>query len=175
MSEDTRTLLLGGGTQKAVTRCRDFTRRALADWRWTAETDDGQDDGQDPYGPARQEAAEDVLLLVSEMVGNACMHAGGPRELVLRRTPGRLRIEVGDGSPEHPRRRRTAGSARPGGYGLLVLDRLARNWGCEPYADGQTGKTVWAEVAVPLTIAQAPAAPPADPPGDPSAGWSASG
>ncbi|WP_051695841.1 ATP-binding protein [Streptomyces sp. NRRL S-244] len=173
MSEDTRTLILGGGTQGTVTRCRDFTRRALAAWQWiTDETDEG--DAQSPYDPDRREAAEDVLLLVSELVGNACLHAGGPRELVLRRTPGRLRIEVGDGSPEHPRRLRTAGPAQPGGHGLLILERLARSWGCEPYGDGRSGKTVWAEVPAPapLTAAQAP---PADPPGVPSAGRSASG
>ncbi|MFK0043655.1 ATP-binding protein [Streptomyces sp. NPDC090741] len=168
MSEDTRTLILGGGTRKAVTRCRDFTRRALAEWQWITDADDAES----PYDPDRQEAAEDVLLLVSELVGNACLHAGGPSELVLRRTPARLRIEVGDGSPEHPRRLRTAGSALPGGHGLLILDRLARSWGCEPYGYGRTGKTVWAEVPTPLTAAQAP---PADPPGGLSADRPASG
>lgn len=168
MSEDTRTLILGGGTHKAVTRCRDFTRRALSDWQWITDADDAES----PYDPDRKEAAEDVLLLVSELVGNACLHAGGPRELVLRRTPARLRIEVGDGSPEHPRRLRTTGSALPGGHGLLILERLARSWGCEPYGDGRTGKTVWAEVPTPLTAARIP---PADPPGGPPAGRSASG
>ncbi|MFI6146928.1 ATP-binding protein [Streptomyces sp. NPDC051109] len=149
MSEDTRTLILGGGTHRAVTRCRDFTRRALADWQWIADAGDGEG----PYDPDRQEAAEDVLLLVSELVGNACLHAGGPRELVLRRSPSRLRIEVGDGSPEHPRRLRNTGPAFPGGHGLLILERLARSWGCEPYGDGRPGKTVWAEVPTPLTAA----------------------
>ncbi|MER7463597.1 ATP-binding protein [Streptomyces sp. NPDC097981] len=146
MSEETRTLVLGGGTRGTVTRCRDFTRSALDDWGWTA----GAAGTEHPYDPERQEAAEDVLLLVSELVGNACIHAGGPRELVLRHGPGRLRMEVGDGSPEHPRRLEAAAApARPGGNGLLILDRLARSWGWEPYADGRTGKTVWAEVPVP--------------------------
>ncbi|MEV6581005.1 ATP-binding protein [Streptomyces sp. NPDC051582] len=186
MSEETRTLYLGGGTDRtpgAVTRCRDFTRRALADWQWTTEPAgggvgaDGPEgpegpDGEQPYERDRQEAAEDVLLLVSELVGNACLHAGGPRDLVLRRGPERLRIEVGDGSPEHPRRLWTAGAGLPGGHGLLILERLARSWGCEPYADGRTGKTVWAEVPLPLTIARAT---PADPPGGSPAGRSASG
>ncbi|MEV0411608.1 ATP-binding protein [Streptomyces sp. NPDC050448] len=166
MSEETRTLLLGGGTQGAVTRCRDFTRRALTDWGWITDAATGgaageatgQDDAGHPYDPDRQEAAEDVLLLVSELVSNACIHAAGPRGLVLRRSARQLRMEVGDGSPEHPRRLRTADAARPGGHGLLVLERLARSWGCEPYADGRVGKTVWAEVPAPLT---APVARPA--------------
>ncbi|MEU9175477.1 ATP-binding protein [Streptomyces sp. NPDC048550] len=163
MSEETRTLLLGGGTHGVVTRCRDFTRQALTEWRWITDEPAGGPGAQHPYAADRQEAAEDVLLLVSEMVSNACIHAGGPRALVLRRSAGRLRIEVGDGSPEHPRRLRTTGSALPGGHGLLVLERLARSWGCEPYADGQVGKTVWAEVPAPLT------APVARPRGGPTA------
>ncbi|MFK0234141.1 ATP-binding protein [Streptomyces vinaceus] len=183
MSEETRTLHLGAGPdgpRGAVTRCRDFTRRALADWRWIPEPADGAygtretegAEGDHPYDTDRQEAAEDVLLLVSELVGNACLHAGGARDLVLRRGPGRLRIEVGDGSPEHPRRLWTAGAALPGGHGLLILERLARSWGWEPYADGQTGKTVWAEVPLPLTP---PRTPGEDLPGASSAGRSASG
>ncbi|MFI5999617.1 ATP-binding protein [Streptomyces sp. NPDC051366] len=169
MSEETRTLLLGGGTHGAVTRSRDFTRHALAEWRWiTDEPADGPG-AQHPYDPDRQEAAEDVLLLVSELVSNACIHGGGPRALVLRRSAARLRIEVGDGSPEHPRRLRPADPALPGGHGLLVLERLARSWGWEPYADGQVGKTVWAEVQVPLTP------PVARPRGGPTAERSASG
>ncbi|TDU74548.1 ATP-binding protein [Streptomyces sp. KS 21] len=164
MSEETRTLLLGGGTHGAVTRCRDFTRHALTEWRWITDEPTGGPGAQPPYDPDRQEAAEDVLLLVSELVSNACIHGGGPRALVLRRNPARLRIEVGDGSPEHPRRLRRTGSALPGGHGLLVLDRLARSWGWEPYADGQTGKTVWAEVPAPLTapVPRPPAGPPAE-------------
>ncbi|MFE2880279.1 ATP-binding protein [Streptomyces roseus] len=183
MSEDTRRLYLGGGTDTTagtVTRCRDFTRRALADWRWTTEPAGGAGgsggldgaDGEPPYERDRQEAAEDVLLLVSELVGNACLHAVGPRELVLRRGAERLRIEVGDGSPEHPRRRRTTAAGLPGGHGLVILERLALSWGCDPRADGRTGKTVWAEVALPLTIARTP---PAGPPGGSPARRSASG
>lgn len=183
MSEETRTLHLGGGpdgTRGAVTRCRDFTRRALADWHWTTQPADGAYGmqgaegaaGYRPYDADRYEAAEDVLLLVSELVGNACLHAGGVRDLVLRRGPGRLRIEVGDGSPEHPRRLWTAGAALPGGHGLLILERLARSWGWEPYADGRNGKTVWAEVPLPLTTPRRPAE---DPPGGSSAGRPASG
>ncbi|MYT22580.1 ATP-binding protein [Streptomyces sp. SID7760] len=185
MSEETRRLYLGGGTDATagtVTRCREFTRRALADWRWIAEPaggapaadGSGEFDGLDgtagepPYERDRQEAAEDVLLLVSELVGNACLHAVGPRELVLRRGAARLRIEVGDGSPEHPRRRRTAATGLPGGHGLLILERLTLSWGSDPRADGRTGKTVWAEVALPLTIARTP---PEDPPGGSPAGW----
>ncbi|MFF4318381.1 ATP-binding protein [Streptomyces sp. NPDC001568] len=133
MAEQTRRLVLGGATTGVVTRCRDFTRRALDDWLW----------------PPHAEETEDALLLVSEAVTNACLHAGGPRELVLRHAPGRLRVEVSDGNPEPPSPRPASGRSRPGGHGLVLLGRLAKGWGWEPSADGRGGKTVWLEVAAP--------------------------
>ncbi|MGW7317833.1 ATP-binding protein [Streptomyces sp. NPDC054865] len=133
MAEQTRRLVLGGATTGVVTRCRDFTRRALDDWMW----------------PQYAEETEDALLLVSEAVTNACLHAGGPRELVLRHSPGRLRVEVSDDNPEPPSPRPADSRSRPGGHGLVLLARLAKGWGWEPSADGRTGKTVWLEVTAP--------------------------
>ncbi|MGW7103036.1 ATP-binding protein [Streptomyces sp. NPDC054838] len=92
---------------------------------------------------------EDVLLLVSEVVTNACLHAGGPRELVLRHSPEGLRVEVSDDSPEPPRRRPPGDRSRPGGHGLIVLERLATKWGAEPSGGAFPGKTVWLEVPPP--------------------------
>ncbi|MEW2412798.1 ATP-binding protein [Streptomyces sp. NPDC046866] len=158
MTEHIRRLNLEGATAGVVSRCREFTRRALADWRWIAQAEPepgalrpGPPRSPEPDCPDCPDAVEDVLLMVSEMVSNACLHAGGPREFVLRLARGGLRMEVGDGSPEPPRRRTPADPALPGGHGLLVLERLARSWGWEPYADGRPGKTVWAEVPSPLT------------------------
>ncbi|MGW7053176.1 ATP-binding protein [Streptomyces sp. NPDC054887] len=122
------------GTEDVVGRCRDFTRAALADWRWTPAADEED-----------QAVVDDVLLLVSEVVTNACLHAGGPREFVLHCTADRLRIEVTDGSPAHPRPRPSRVGV-PGGHGLTVLRRLARSWGSQPRGDG---KTVWVEVTPP--------------------------
>ncbi|WHM40419.1 ATP-binding protein [Streptomyces sp. BPTC-684] len=122
------------GTKGVVTRCRDFTAHALADWGWT--TTAREDD---------RARVADVLLLVSEVVTNACLHAGGPRELVLRHEDGHLRVEVADASPVAPARRSRAPSL-PGGHGLMVLDRLAGDWGSIPLG---TGKVVWLEVALP--------------------------
>ncbi|MET9886642.1 ATP-binding protein [Streptomyces sp. NPDC006430] len=172
MSEETRTLVLGGGTQGTVTRCRDFTRRALVDWRWLTGPVEaaGREDDAD-----LREAAEDVLLIVSELVSNACVHAGGPHALALRRSAARLRIEVGDGSPQHPRRLGTEDPALPLGHGLVILERLARAWGWEPYADGRIGKTVWAEVPVPVGRPPLPPAPVTGLPGGSSAGRPGSG
>ncbi|MEU3407830.1 ATP-binding protein [Streptomyces sp. NPDC006670] len=141
---DRNWLLVLDGLPEPVSHARDFTRRALAAWHWLpAATPEGR------------QAAEDVLLLVSEVVANACRHGGGPGALVLDCTDDRLRIEVTDTDPAPPvppgsgagpgsGRRRAAGG--PGGYGLLIVDRLARAWGWRP---GAAGKCVWLEVPCP--------------------------
>ncbi|MER5731043.1 ATP-binding protein [Streptomyces sp. NPDC002138] len=157
-TEQVRRLVLGGPVSGVVTRCRDFTRRALTDWHWLPG---GGAPGSRPQeyredASEVEEAAEDVLLMVSELVTNACMHAGGPGALVLRYSVGGLRMEVSDGSPEHPRHRSPGNPSVPGGHGLVVLERLSREWGWERN-EVVGGKTVWAEVASPL-------APPTKPP-----------
>src|SRR3954454_15414511 len=84
----TRRLSLAG-TRGVVGRCRDFTRTALYDWSWLPARNDEQ-----------EAVAEDVLLLVSELVTNACLHAGGPTQLALHCTDALLRVEVTDPSTE---------------------------------------------------------------------------
>ncbi|MER8185076.1 ATP-binding protein [Kitasatospora sp. NPDC094015] len=120
------------GLDRQVARGREFARRALADWYgWTDE-----DPGCGPAG-------EDVLLLVSELLANAAMHAGGTRELILRATPAVLRVEVVDGTTTVPRPRTPHRPGLPGGHGLHVVERLSDRWGADP---GAAGKTVWLEV-----------------------------
>lgn len=130
-----RLRLVGAGG--AVARARDFTRQALQDWGWLpAATAD------------QQAAAEDVLLVVSELVTNACLHASGPEELRIGSSRKLLRLEVvdlGSGSPA-PRTPHRAG--RPGGHGMFIVQRLCLDWGVVRSPEG-TGKTVWAELAAP--------------------------
>ncbi|MGW2374232.1 MULTISPECIES: ATP-binding protein [Kitasatospora] len=125
------------GSEGAVQRSREFSRAALWSWHWLPALDDEQ-----------RARAEDVLLMVSELVTNACLHApGGPRELRLDWDGIRLRVEVSDASPVLPRLVAADDPGRPGGHGLRVVDRLARAWGAGP-DDG--GKLVWLEVPSPL-------------------------
>ena len=125
------------GASGAVPRARDFTRQALQDWGWL------------PAASADQRAAaEDVLLVVSELVTNACLHANGPEELRIGTGSKVLRLEIvdlGTGSPS-PRTPHRAG--RPGGHGMFIVQRLCLDWGVVRNPDG-AGKTVWAELAAP--------------------------
>ncbi|AZS85278.1 ATP-binding protein [Streptomyces griseoviridis] len=89
-----------------------------------------------------------TTLLVSELVTNSLRHATGPIGLRLVRPahPGDvLRVEVSDPLPDPPRER----VARPedeSGRGLQLVALSSRSWGTRP---GDTGKTVWFELAVP--------------------------
>ncbi|MFI6144660.1 ATP-binding protein [Streptomyces sp. NPDC051109] len=153
MGSDARTRRLGlYGAAQVVGRCRDFCRSTIEDWAWPGPEYRGALTDEE-----RHAAVEDVLLLVSEAVTNAVRHGGGPTELVLRLCPsapdaalGRaadLRIEVSDASRAMPRLRTPTVLGRPGGYGLKVMNLLARRWGVTPRAGG---KTVWFEVAAPV-------------------------
>ncbi|MFI9274066.1 ATP-binding protein [Kitasatospora sp. NPDC052896] len=125
------------GAAGTVGRCRDHTRQALHDWGWLP-TDD----------PDRQARADDVLLIVSELVTNACRHAGGPDQLILHAAGQRLRIDVLDGLTTPPRLRVPHSPGQPGGHGLRTVALLASRWGTTPRGD-QPGKSVWAELDLP--------------------------
>ncbi|MFF5976585.1 ATP-binding protein [Streptomyces sp. NPDC012769] len=133
---DVRTLALGA-TSGTVPLARDFTRQALYDWGWLpAATAD------------RRAAAEDVLLVVSELVTNACLHAEGPESLRVLRLDGGLRLEVADRGAGQPAPRTPHRAGRPGGHGMFIVQRLCRDWGIDR-TPGAPGKTVWAELAAP--------------------------
>jgi anti-sigma regulatory factor (Ser/Thr protein kinase) len=131
-----RTLSLGqaGGI---VPTARDFARQALHDWGWL------------PASSAdRRAAAEDVLLVVSELVTNACLHAEGPEEIRIGRTSKVLRVEVVDRGAGQPAPRTPHRAGRPGGHGMFIVQRLCLDWGVLRTPDAP-GKTVWAELAAP--------------------------
>lgn len=87
-----------------VPLARDFTRQALYDWAWL------------PAASAdRRAAAEDVLLVVSELVTNACLHAEGPEELRVSYGPKVLRLEVSDRGAGQPAPRSPHRAAAPAG------------------------------------------------------------
>lgn len=121
-----------------VPLARDFTRQAMYDWGWLPSTT-----------ADRRASAEDILLVVSELVTNACLHGGGPDELRLHRAPKLLRVEVSDGGGGDPSPRTPHRAGRPGGHGMYIVQRLCLDWGVVRRGDEAPGKTVWAEVVWP--------------------------
>ncbi|MEB3963842.1 ATP-binding protein [Streptomyces kunmingensis] len=131
-----RTLSLAGASG-IVPLARDFSRDALHEWGWL------------PAPSAdRRAAAEDVLLVVSELVTNACLHAEGPDMLTVSLDNKVLRIEVADHGAGQPEPRTPHRAGRPGGHGMFIVQRLCLDWGVVR-TPGVAGKTVWAELGSP--------------------------
>ncbi|CAL9475494.1 MULTISPECIES: ATP-binding protein [Streptomyces] len=125
------------GESGVVPLARDFTRQALYAWGWL------------PAASADQRAAaEDVLLVVSELVTNACLHAEGPERLQITCDNKVIRIEVTDRGTGQPAPRTPHRAGRPGGHGMFIVQRLCLDWGVVR-TPGVGGKTVWAELGAP--------------------------
>ncbi|MFI5942286.1 ATP-binding protein [Streptomyces uncialis] len=120
-----------------VPLARDFARQALHDWGWLPA-----------QGADRRAAAEDVLLVVSELVTNACLHAEGPEDMTIGFGGKVLRVEVTDRGAGSPAPRTPHRAGRPGGHGMFIVQRLCLDWGVVR-TPGVSGKTVWAELGAP--------------------------
>ena len=107
---------------RAAGSARAFTRRALSD-------------------VADEAHLQDVLLVVSELVTNAVMHAGTRARLELRLLDDAVEVRLTDGDRRTPRRRTLVGGPAAQGRGLVLLQALAERWGADTEPGG---KTVWA-------------------------------
>lgn len=85
--------------------------------------------------------AHTAELLVSELVGNALLHAEGPLHLTMERRT-LLRCKVEDSSPSLPSRRSAAPDDEHG-RGLELVHLLSSDWGIDPTT---RGKAVWFEL-----------------------------
>jgi anti-sigma regulatory factor (Ser/Thr protein kinase) len=105
--------------------------------------------------------AEDVTLVVSELVANAVVASGdadrctpypgagaGAPTVHLRLWSDRrcIVVEVWDPSPRSPEARRHDPDAE-NGRGLLLIEALSARWGWSSIP-GRPGKVVWAEITV---------------------------
>lgn len=97
--------------------------------------------------------AEWGTLLVSELATNVLRYAGTPFHVSVSVDEEKVRLEVWDGAPDLAVAPRMA--TRDGGYGLRLVEKLARAWGVEPQGKG---KVVWVE----LDRANLSSGPPAD-------------
>lgn len=83
------------------------------------------------------------MLLVSEVVTNAVLHARSDIELHLISRGRFVRVEVADSSTAAPVRRPHQPDSMTG-RGLGLLDQLATEWGV---AERGVGKVVWFEMS----------------------------
>ncbi|MER7375239.1 SpoIIE family protein phosphatase [Streptomyces lanatus] len=110
----------------AVMHARRFTARTLRRWKV-------------------QEAADAVLLVVSELVTNALVHTQGSVRLDLVLRGDRVRVSVSDSSPRAPAKPVIVDWESTGGRGLLLVEAVSDTYGTVPVAGG---KQVWSEVTV---------------------------
>ena len=75
--------------------------------------------------PIAAEAADTVVLVVSELVTNALRHGGGTCTLDLTAHPDSIEVAVHDRSPQAPRMRTPDLNGGTGGFGWPMVNRLA--------------------------------------------------
>ncbi|MGW1588648.1 SpoIIE family protein phosphatase [Streptomyces sp. NPDC002386] len=107
-------------TAESVRTGRDFLGKALVAWDCA-------------------HAADDALLLLSEILTNAVRHAEGPIGVRVCRTDTALTVEISDRSLHLPQPR-LAAETDESGRGLLLVRALADDWGVRPTDEG---KTTW--------------------------------
>ncbi len=113
----------------AVAEARDAARAFLAPLRPALTTD----------------AADTIVLVVSELVTNALRHAGGTCSLRLVAHRDSVEVAVTDPSRRPPRLRTPDLNGGTGGFGVPMVHRLARTVTVIPGEAG--GKTVRAVLA----------------------------
>ena len=87
--------------------------------------------------------ANDLALVVSELVTNAIEHGVGPVGLAARRWGDGVQIEVSSGLTSHRPARLDPSPRMATGRGRRVVDALASDWG---HRESRLQRTVWARL-----------------------------
>ncbi|MGW1229750.1 SpoIIE family protein phosphatase [Streptomyces sp. NPDC002530] len=117
---------------RSVATARAFVRDTLQGWGYT-------------------DVVDDAVVLTSELVTNAVVHAGTAANVLCLRTEDGVRVEVSDHYPEREIPLQSTGldigsPDRENGRGLLLCAALASRWGVE-YSP--THKHVWFQLDLP--------------------------
>ncbi|MGZ2356370.1 SpoIIE family protein phosphatase [Streptomyces sp. 372A] len=117
---------------RSVATARAFVRDTLQGWGYT-------------------DVVDDAVVLTSELVTNAVIHAGTAADVLCLRTEDGVRVEIADHYPEREIPLRTTGLDlgsldSENGRGLLLCAALASRWGVE-YSP--TRKHVWFQLDLP--------------------------
>jgi anti-sigma regulatory factor (Ser/Thr protein kinase) len=122
----------------AAAAARRFVRDTLQTWLITDAAADG-------HG-----LVDDAVLLTSELVTNAVVHAGTPVEVTCKLTDGGVEVVVSDGHPARlvpePPENEHIPAERTSGRGLLLPAALASAWGV---TYGRAAKAVWFRIGHP--------------------------
>lgn len=93
------------------------------------------------------ELERNLLLLTCELVNNSVLHGqAGEEDLIeieLRSTPTGVRAQVSDPGPGFAPSGRERELEEPGGWGLVLVERMAERWGVERHER----TCVWFELA----------------------------
>ena len=107
----------------------------------------------DLAGVVSEAALDEIVLVASELVGNAIRHtparADGCLAVEWTIDRGHATVRVSDATPDIPRIR-SASLDEPSGRGLAIVEAVSIDWGTQPAPDG--GKFVWARV--PLSMSE---------------------
>lgn len=92
------------------------------------------------------DSVDDVLLVISELVGNAITHAAdsGELDVVWQLEGDTVTVRVSDDSTDLPQLKHVDASAT-NGRGLAIVAAIAQDWGVHRR---RGGKQVWARVPV---------------------------
>ncbi|WP_406191490.1 MULTISPECIES: ATP-binding protein [unclassified Streptomyces] len=93
-----------------------------------------------------RECADAVLLIVSELVTNACRHSPGPADLRTSWHDRVMTVEVDDYGRDLPVVVDDDKRGAEGGFGMSLVDALSDGWG---FRSRDGGKTVYAHVSFP--------------------------
>ncbi|MDS1269908.1 SpoIIE family protein phosphatase [Lipingzhangella sp. LS1_29] len=138
-------------TPEAARAARDFVAHTLGEWGLT----DGSPPAPSGEPPLDAEMVNSIVLLVSELVTNAVVHAESTLQLTLRRTAGVTEVVVADRAPERavPQAGSLAVDVSPsmendrvGGLGLALANAMASSWGVTYSPED---KAVWFRFADP--------------------------
>ncbi|MEO5680275.1 MAG: ATP-binding protein [Acidimicrobiales bacterium] len=109
---------------------------------------------------------DDILLLVSELVTNAVLHARTDTRVSASVELGRVSVAVADGDPRNAPFLAERGSLATNGRGVMLVDALSTDWGIDVE---ECSKVVWFEAAydvdgivggLPRSLGAGPLAPP---------------
>jgi anti-sigma regulatory factor (Ser/Thr protein kinase) len=102
-------------------------RTAAAERPLPTTIGEARDFARTRLGDVDPERVEDCLLVVSELVTNAFRYGGGLAALDVVAVPDAIHISVQDHSDRLPVAPQPSDRFLPGGYGLRLVRRLARD------------------------------------------------